>query len=139
MRTAHPEDWDQLAAGLRSWPFLVYILHNVEASLLMASRDIMDLYASLVPDDGLRHRVMGVIASEYDLAREAVGALLGAPAEIRRPRLMKAIQLRERALTRIHQEQVHLLKSWRAEGGDETLSRLLVTVNAISMGQKMTG
>lgn len=139
LRTAHPEDWDQLAAGLRSWPFLVYILHNVEASLLMASRDIMDLYASLVPDDGLRHRVMGVIASEYDLAREAVGALLGAPAEIRRPRLMKAIQLRERALTRIHQEQVHLLKSWRAEGGDETLSRLLVTVNAISMGQKMTG
>ncbi len=52
---------------------------------------------------------------------------------------MKAIELRHNALMMIHQHQVSLLGRWRAEPDDATLRDLLLTVNAISMGQKMTG
>ena len=139
LRTNEPSRWEELVSGLRSWPFLVYILHNVEASLLMANRDVMSLYASLAPDDELRSRVMHAIVTEYELARCTVSALLGGHAERRRPRLVKAIELRQNALMLIHQHQVGLLSRWRAEPDDATLRDLLLTVNAISMGQKMTG
>ncbi len=139
LHTNEPGQWEELAAQVRSWPFLVYILHNVEASLLMANREVMVMYAALAGDDELRVRVMQTIEQEYERAREAVGALLGGSAEDRRPRLVKAIELRHRALMRIHEHQVRLLKHWRANRDDETLRELLLTVNAISMGQKMTG
>ena len=36
-------------------------------------------------------------------------------------------------------EQVRLLAAWRKEPSDDKLQALLLTVNAIAMGQKMTG
>lgn len=139
LHTSEPGRWAELASQVKSWPFLVYILHNVEASLLMANRDVMSMYAALAVDHELRVRVMQTIGQEYERAREAVGALLGGSAEARRPRLVKAIGLRHHALMRIHEHQVRLLKHWRANRDEETLRELLLTVNAISMGQKMTG
>ena len=118
---------------------LRYLLHNVEASLMMASPDIMQLYASLVPDAGLRTKFMDVILREYGLAVERFADLLGAPAAQRRQRLAMAIELRKEALWQLHQDQVRLLAEWRREPGEETLRALLLTVNAIGMGQKMTG
>jgi phosphoenolpyruvate carboxylase len=99
----------------------------------------MSIYAALAGDEDLRGRVMEAIETEYERARESVGALLGGTAEGRRPRLVKAIELRHNALMLIHDHQVSLLKHWRATHDDETLRDLLLTVNAISMGQKMTG
>ncbi|MBA3974985.1 MAG: phosphoenolpyruvate carboxylase [Candidatus Solibacter sp.] len=139
LRTNEPGRWEELVSQVKTWPFLVYILHNVEASLLMANREVMSRYAALAGDEELRGRVMEVIETEYERARESVGALLGGTAEGRRPRLVKAIELRHDALMLIHDHQVSLLKHWRATGDDETLRDLLLTVNAISMGQKMTG
>jgi phosphoenolpyruvate carboxylase len=139
LRTKEPGNWDQLRSELSTWPFLVYILHNVEASLLMANRDVMGMYASLAPDEELRGRVISAIDSEYSLARDTVSALLGGDAERRRPRLVKAVELRHNALMLIHRRQVELLAQWRRSGDEEALRDLLLTVNAISMGQKMTG
>jgi phosphoenolpyruvate carboxylase len=139
LRTNEPGRWEELASQVRTWPFLVYILHNVEASLLMANRDVMSMYAAMAGDDGLRERVMQEISTEYERARASVGALLGGTPESRRPRLVKAIELRHNALMLIHEHQVNLLKHWRATRDEETLRDLLLTVNAISMGQKMTG
>ncbi|MBE0656038.1 MAG: phosphoenolpyruvate carboxylase [Bryobacteraceae bacterium] len=139
LRTSEPGRWEELVSQVKTWPFLVYILHNVEASLLMANREVMSMYAALAGDEDLRGRVMEAIETEYERARESVGALLGGTAEGRRPRLVKAIELRHNALMLIHDHQVSLLKHWRATGDDETLRDLLLTVNAISMGQKMTG
>ena len=50
-----------------------------------------------------------------------------------------ALKLRERALKPLHAEQVRLLGAWRREPSDDKLQALLLTVNAIAMGQKMTG
>jgi len=139
LHASDPALWQELASLVKTWPFLVYLLHNVEASLLMANPEIMSMYAALAGEDGLRKRVMQTIGQEYQLAREAVGALLGGSAETRRPRLVKAITLRHNALVRIHEHQVRLLERWRARREEEDLRELLLTVNAISMGQKMTG
>jgi phosphoenolpyruvate carboxylase len=139
LRAEEPERWAQLTAQVKSWPFLVYILHNVEASLLMANREVMSMYAALAGDAALRDRVMHTIGHEYERAREAVSALLGGAAEDRRPRLVKAIELRHKALMRIHEHQARLLGHWRTHRDEDTLRDLLLTVNAISMGQKMTG
>ena len=50
-----------------------------------------------------------------------------------------AIELRKEALWQLHQDQVRLLAEWRGDPAEETLRALLLTVNAIGMGQKMTG
>jgi phosphoenolpyruvate carboxylase len=139
LRRSSPEDWRSLCAQASAWPMLRYLLHNVEASLLMASPEIMKLYASLVPDPHLRAKFMDLILREYELAVERLADLFGGSAARRRPRLAMAIELRREALWQLHQDQVRLLKEWRREPGEETLRALLLTVNAIGMGQKMTG
>src|SRR5262249_33538033 len=121
------------------WPMVGYLLHNVEASLMMASPEIMKLYASLVPDPDLRARFLNRILREYDRTVEVVAELFGAPAEQRRARLGRGIKLRRDALLRLHQEQVRLLTAWRKRPYEESRDMLLLTVNAIGMGQKMTG
>ena len=139
LRRSSPEDWSSLRAEASEWPMLRYLLHNVEASLLMASPDVMRLYVSLLPDPNLRAKFMDLILREYRLAVERLADLFGAPAAQRRPRLAMAIELRKEALWQLHQDQVRLLAEWRREPSEETLRALLLTVNAIGMGQKMTG
>lgn len=139
LRRASPEDWRSLCAQASAWPMLCYLLHNVEASLLMASPDVMLLYASLAPDAHLRTKFMDLILREYRLAVARLADLFGAPAAQRRPRLAMAIELRKEALWQLHQDQVRLLAEWRRDPAEETLRALLLTVNAIGMGQKMTG
>jgi phosphoenolpyruvate carboxylase len=139
LRVEHPRDWHELCGQIRGWPFLAYLLQNVGASLLMANTDIMRLYASLVEDASVRDTFLEAILAEYQLTRDRIDELFGDPGEGRRPRLMLAIALRRRALLRLHEEQVRLLRAWRTDPREDTLRELLLTVNAIAMGQKMTG
>jgi phosphoenolpyruvate carboxylase len=106
---------------------------------MMADTEIMRLYASLVRDADLGRSLLDTILAEYRLADSLVGELFGATPEQRRPRLALAIRLRERALKQLHREQVRLLAAWRAEPKEDTLQALLLTINAIALGQKMTG
>jgi phosphoenolpyruvate carboxylase len=139
LRRESPEEWRSLCAQASKWPMLSYLLHNVEASLMMASPEVMQLYASLVPDPHLRAKFMDLILREYGLAVAQLAEIFGAPAAKRRPRLALAIELRKEALWRLHCEQVRLLAEWRSSPQKETLPALLLSVNAIGMGQKMTG
>ncbi len=139
LRRDFPEEWAAVRAQAVEWPTLRYLLHNVEASLMMAHPEIMTLYASLAPDAAVRGRFLDRILGEYRLAVEVVAELFGAPAERRRARLALAIELRKHALDQLHREQVRLLQAWRERGDEETRAALLLTVNAIGMGQKMTG
>jgi phosphoenolpyruvate carboxylase len=82
---------------------------------------------------------MDLILREYGLAIEQLAEIFGAPAGKRRPRLALAIELRKEALWQLHREQVRLLAEWRDGSYEQALPALLLTVNAIGMGQKMTG
>jgi phosphoenolpyruvate carboxylase len=139
LKRERPSEWQELRLGIRGWPYLAYLLHNVEASLMMADAGLMRLYASLVTDEDLRRTVLDMILKEHRLAEALIDEVFGGSAQERRPRLALAIQLRERALKPLHAEQVRLLAEWRAKPTEELLRTLLLTVNAIAMGQKMTG
>jgi phosphoenolpyruvate carboxylase len=138
--------WRTLYRAARDWPFLSYLLHNVEFSVEAADTGIMAEYAALVEDASIRERTLGLILDEYDRTRRILAELFGGNMEERRPRLVKAIALRREALLRLHREQIALLKEWRsalaegrADDGERILPSLLVTVNAIAGGLKTTG
>ncbi len=138
-RRENPSLWAGIRAAVHGWPFLAYMLHNVEASVMMADAGIMERYASLVGDGTLRQRIMTAILAEFRLTAQVIDEVFGGSMVERRPRLALAIQLRERALRPLHEEQVRLLAHWREHPADDALRALLLTVNAIAMGQKMTG
>jgi phosphoenolpyruvate carboxylase len=138
LRCERPEDWARLREQVRVWPFLSYLLHNSEASLMMAHPELMRLYASLVEDEAVRARLFETIFDEYKLSVSVIEELFGDFATHRK-RLAQAVQLRRSALDQLHHEQVRLLRVWRRKQKEETLTSLLLTINAIGMGQKMTG
>jgi phosphoenolpyruvate carboxylase len=105
----------------------------------MADPDIMRLYASLVEDAALRDGMLAGILDEFARARDGIAALFGSPAADRRPRRLRSSEIRAQGLAWLHREQVRLLAAWRAKPDDSTLTPLLLTVNAIAMGQKTTG
>jgi phosphoenolpyruvate carboxylase len=138
LRRERPKDWARLREQVRVWPFLSYLLHNSEASLMMAHPELMRLYASLVEDEAVRARLFETIFDEYKLSVSVIEELFGDFATHRK-RLAQAVQLRRSALDQLHHEQVRLLRVWRRKQKEETLTSLLLTINAIGMGQKMTG
>ncbi len=138
LRREHPQDWQRLRERARTWPFISYLLHNAEASLMMAHPGLMRLYASLVEDEKVRVRLFQTIFDEYELSVSVIEEVFGDFATHRK-RLAQAVQLRRSALDQLHHEQVRLLRVWRRKQKEETLTALLLTINAIGMGQKMTG
>ena len=141
-----PRGWDAVAKAAREWPFLSYLLHNVEFSVAAADPGLMAEYASLVSDSERRERILGQILEEYERTRAVLDALFGDNRQRRRPRLLKAIEIRRHALIRLHREQIALLREWRealrenrAGDAERVLTALLVTVNAIAGGLKTTG
>ena len=146
VRKQGAQGWNTLAKAAREWPFLSYLLHNVEFGVEAADVGLMREYASLVEDAALRERILGLILEEYDRTRNALEELFGGARGAQRPRLKQAIDIRKHALLRLHREQIALLREWRqsvkedrAADAARLLTPLLVTVNAIAGGLKTTG
>ncbi len=139
LRESDSRSWNVIAGAARDWPFLSYVLHNVETSVDTAHPELMAEYAALVEDAALRDRVMACIMAEYNRTRRMLAELFGADAAGRRPRLAKAVEIRRNALLCLHREQIRLLREWRESCDDRVLDPLLVTVNAIAGGLKTTG
>ncbi|HEY1239255.1 MAG TPA: phosphoenolpyruvate carboxylase [Bryobacteraceae bacterium] len=146
IRECNPAGWQSLVRAARTWPFLSYLLHNVEFSVVAADLSIMGDYAELVEDEALRRRILARITDEYRKTHDIVDELLGGDRNRRRPRLIKAVEIRRHALLRLHREQISLLHAWRealrhdrADDAERILPPLLVTVNAIAGGLKTTG
>ena len=138
------EQFETIRKGTREWPFLRYVLTNIETSLSSADTSIMNAYADMVPDQNLRDKFMGIILKELELTHESMTKLFGSEQKIRRPRLDKTVQPRNTALQPLHYEQIRLLRRLRAEDysrGEEVelTGKLLLTINAISSGLRTTG
>jgi phosphoenolpyruvate carboxylase len=140
------EERSQVAVLANEWPFLRYVLTNVESSLASSDRELMTAYAELVEDAILRERFLAIIMGESDLTHRMLEFLRGEPMENRRPRMLKTLELRSEALRVLHYQQIGLLSEWRGyriAGDDETadalLPELLLSINAIASGLRMTG
>ncbi len=143
LRREAPEDFATLSAAVLDWPFLRYVLTNVESSEASADAEVMSLYAGLVGDQALRTRFLGRITTELALTRATVSALFRREPGNRRPRFSRSTAKRAEALRALHEQQIDLLAQWRSlgeeNGGDKVLIDLLQTVNAIAGGLRTTG
>ena len=94
----------------------------------------------------MRTHIYGLISEEYQRTGRMLDLIFGSPLAKRRPRMHRTLELRDAGLRALHQNQVTLLKRWRAHraAGDQTaadalLPALLLTINAIASGLRTTG
>ena len=140
------EELAEIKDQIRTWPFLHYVLTNIESSIASSDLELMHAYAALVQDKALRERFMKIIVDEWNLTRAMLEKLRGAPMTARRPRMLRTLQLRAEALRVLHLQEIHLLEQWRGykAAGDEAaaekmLPDLLLSINAIASGLRTTG
>ena len=136
----------EIRGHIRTWPFLHYVLTNIESSIASTDPDLMRAYAELVHDPALRERFMTIIMDEWTLTRKLLDELRGSPMAKRRPRMLKTLGLRADALRVLHFQEIHLLRRWRGlrNTGDDAaaermLPELLLSINAIASGLRTTG
>ncbi len=141
-----PEEFRQLSEGLKTWPFIHYVITNIESSIASTDLDLMRSYAALVEDESVRTRIFGIIFDEWQKTRDLIEQLRGRPMKVRRPRMLKTLNLRADALRVLHTQEIDLLRSWRAlraagneSAADALLPDLLLAVNAIASGLRTTG
>lgn len=147
LKDEEPALFKALSAQIGKWPFLRYVLNNVETNLASADPKIMRDYANLVPNRVLREAFYGDIVAEYRRSRRMLDLIFGGKSiEQRRPRMLKTLRLREAPLRVLHRQQVDLLKRWRkykakdqSKEANAMLPDILLSVNAIASGLRTTG
>ena len=139
-RLADPKD------GVSRYPFLKYVLTNVETNLASADRGLMERYAGLVEDATLRGAMLGRIAGEFERCERMLNKVFGGQSlRERRPRMVRTLELRDDRLRVLHDRQIALLRRWRPLRGkdlaaaDRLLPEVLLNVNAIASGLRTTG
>ena len=136
----------QLADHTRTWPFLHYVLTNIESSIASSDAELMRAYADLVEDRALRDRILSLILTEWELTKTMLEKMRGGAMAARRPRMHKTLEIRAQALRILHFQEIALLRRWRSlrKSGDEAaaeklLPDLLLSINAIASGLRTTG
>ena len=140
-----PEDFQKLCANLRSSPFAYYVFTNVETNLASSDEEIMARYAGLVSESECREEILGTILSEFRRTKNLMAELFGGSLEKRRPRMLKTLGLRAKALHALHEQQIATLSRWRAareadsQEAERLLPSVLLSINAIASGLRTTG
>ncbi len=140
-----PSALDELRSHLKTSPLLYYVLTNVETNIASADPEIMRHYANLVDDVQVRDAFLKTIVEEFERTHRMMAEVFGGSLEARRPRMLKTLGLRANALSILHQQQIELLKQWRAAraaGSQDTeklLPKVLLSINAIASGLRTTG
>jgi phosphoenolpyruvate carboxylase len=146
LHATDPEAFDEIRFRSHAWPPLRYIISNADTSMASVDLQIMHQYASLVNDTSIRDHFLGMIEAEYHRTKKYIELLFAKPLEIQRMNVNKFIAPRREGLDMLHQQQIKLLKRWRAlknsagqKESESLLLELFLTVNAISGGLRTTG
>jgi phosphoenolpyruvate carboxylase len=146
LKDTNPEEFAALKHSLADSTFLSYVLTNVETNLASANTELMSEYAGLVEDTSIRQTFLTRILNEFERTKLLLAELFDGPMEQRRPRMAKTLGIREAPLHVLHQQQIMLLREWRAHlaAGREAeanalLPKLLLSINAIASGLRTTG
>lgn len=134
-----PKLFEQLREHAFDWPIFHSIISSAASNVMLTSTSLMQQYAGLVIDVPLRTRLMTQILDELDLTTHILEQFYGGSLFEQRPNVAKAILLRQDMLHHLHQQQIELLVTWRENPSEETLTKLLLTVNAIANGLGTTG
>jgi len=141
-----PETFEEIRNRSYAWPPIRYIISNADTSLAAADLQIMRQYASLVNDESIRERILGMIEAEYQRTKKFIELLFSKPLATQRINVNKFIAPRREGLEMLHLQQIKLLRQWRelqqagkTEESENLLVELFLTVNAISGGLRTTG
>jgi phosphoenolpyruvate carboxylase len=135
-----------IKSSLKASPFITYVLTNIESSLFSANADLMKLYGGLVAEPEVRDRFLSILLAEFDRTRIVLEDLFDGTFAARRPRLAYTLNIREEPLKVLHEQQVGLLRQWRAlnasgqaEAAGAMMPDLLISINALASGLRTTG
>jgi phosphoenolpyruvate carboxylase len=139
-------EFERFKEGVVYDSFIRYVLTNVDTSLAATDEKIMGEYASLVKDNNVRKTIMDMILEELKRTREMFDLILDKPIRERRTQHWYSNVIRATAMEDLHKKQIELLKIWRdqkkegnSDRADETLTSLLLTINAIASALRTTG
>lgn len=145
LRVSDPAQYATLKACAESWPFLRYILIQLETNVMNADTGLMTEYAALVQDGKARKEIMSIILEEHQRCQEELDLLFAQPRESRRQSQLHSMQRRTLPLRVLHLMQIHFLKEWRNRkretmANDEALvTKILEITTALANGLKNTG
>lgn len=146
LKTEDEESFVWLSREQKSWPFLRFVLNNVETNLASANLELMGLYADLVANADVREKIFAKIRDEFVLTGEMINEVMGGHLTSRRPRFFKTLEVRADALKVLHHQQVALLRKWRhiqasddQQAADRLLPEVMLSINAIAAGLRTTG
>ncbi|QYM80626.1 phosphoenolpyruvate carboxylase [Horticoccus luteus] len=134
LRTMHAE-----------WPFFATMIDNAQLTLRKADMGIAALYAGLVPDEGVRTRVFGLIAEEFARTERAILQVTGERQLLgHEPVLRRSVELRNPYIDPLNYVQVEMLRRLRGgklagEEADAARRVVELTISGISGGLKNTG
>jgi phosphoenolpyruvate carboxylase len=124
----------------KEWPFLRYLVDDIEAMLARADLEISHAYQELVDEPLRRH--FDSIRAEYERARQHILAIRGYDALLDgEAQLQRSVQLRNPYVDPMNLMQVDLLRRWRATGREDRdlFEALLASVSGIAQGLQSTG
>jgi len=139
LQADNPASFDNLREVIFDWSQFHHIISSVASNIMLTDTDIMQDYASLVADDAVRQRMMQLILDELERTWDVLEQFYGGSLWEQRPNVAQVVLMRQKPLRNLHAQQIHLLRNWRANPSDTTLSELLLTVNAIANGLGTTG
>jgi phosphoenolpyruvate carboxylase len=146
LKQEDPARFEEFKQALPKSTFLSYVLTNVETNLASANLELMKDYASLVGNPTVREEFLSQICAEFERTRLLLAELFNGEMRERRPRMSKTLDIREAPLRVLHQQQIALLRVWRAHitaerhtEADALLPKLLLSINAIASGLRTTG
>ena len=130
-----------LRAMMAEFPLFIDLVRNVEMALAKADLGIASLYASLVPDAGLRDRVFSKLKGEFERTLSAVLAVTGQRELLEKNQVLaRSIRLRNPYVDPMSLIQVDLLRRKRAGEDTDAVNRAIAgTINGISAGLRNTG
>jgi phosphoenolpyruvate carboxylase len=145
MKRERPEDFEKIKILAKTWPFMKYLLIQVETNLLLADKDVMWSFANMVADKETEKLMMDKIILDFESCVNVIEEIFGQPSSVRRVSRIKDINLRNSGMKVLHKMQLENIQKWRTSSKEQTemndryLLELLLLVNAISGGLKSTG
>lgn len=128
------------------WPFFQTLVDLMQMSMQKADLPIARLYASLVPDTGIRNKFLGRIEEEFFRSRKMILEITGQEELLdRNYALQNSIRLRNPYVDPISYAQVILLDRLRRsprkeeKGKDAVWYAVLLSINGVAQGLRNTG
>ncbi|MCK5907947.1 MAG: phosphoenolpyruvate carboxylase, partial [Flavobacteriales bacterium] len=145
LKDNEPDKFAELKANAQSWNFLKFMLIEVETSLILANKELMNAYSALVENSEVRTEIMELLLNDYAYGISEIEDLLGGSASERRVGQFENKKYRDKQLKVLHELHIKYLKEWRvvlpldSSIADMLLPKLLSIINALTGGLKSTG